>query len=128
VEVTSQRLERIMELGQGCRRRTPWWCWLLAALAAAVTWPGAAFVVTADDAKVLRAEPATEPAPSPVEYVPREPDEIPAEVMAKLKEVTTRVYEIEDVLSQLSAMDEEKKSLIDAFVRAHATGDETRAS
>ena len=51
VEVTSQRLERIMELGQGCRRRTPWWCWLLAALAAAVTWPGAAFVVTADDAK-----------------------------------------------------------------------------
>lgn len=51
VEVTSQRLERIMQLGQGCQRRTPWWCWLLAGLAAAATWPGAAFVVTADDAK-----------------------------------------------------------------------------
>lgn len=49
VEVTSQRLERIMQLGQGCQRRTPWWCWLIAALAAAATWPGAAFVVTAED-------------------------------------------------------------------------------
>ena len=49
VEITSQRLERIMKLGQGCRRRTPWWCWLIAALAAALTWPGAAFVVTAED-------------------------------------------------------------------------------
>ncbi|MCX7418812.1 MAG: hypothetical protein NT013_04650 [Planctomycetia bacterium] len=49
VEVTSQRLERIMQLGQGCHRRTPWWCWLIAALAAAATWPGAAFVVTAED-------------------------------------------------------------------------------
>jgi type II secretory pathway component GspD/PulD (secretin) len=52
VEVTSQRLERIMQLGQGCQRRTPWWCWLLAALAAAATWPGAAFVVTAEDVNV----------------------------------------------------------------------------
>ena len=33
VEVTSQRLERIMQLGQGCQRRTPWWCWLIAPLA-----------------------------------------------------------------------------------------------
>lgn len=49
VEVTTQRLERIMQLGQGCQRRTPWWCWLLAGLAAAATWPGAAFVVTAED-------------------------------------------------------------------------------
>ncbi len=36
VEVTSQRLERIMQLGQGCQRRTPWWCWLLAPLANAL--------------------------------------------------------------------------------------------
>jgi hypothetical protein len=50
VDVTSQRLERIMSLRQGCRRRSPWWCWLLAIGAAALTLPGAAFVVTAQEA------------------------------------------------------------------------------
>ena len=34
VEITSQRLERIMLLRQGCRKRTPWWCWLVMLLAA----------------------------------------------------------------------------------------------
>jgi hypothetical protein len=32
VDVTSKRLERIMTMGQGCRRRAPWWCWVLALL------------------------------------------------------------------------------------------------
>ncbi|HEY2837827.1 MAG TPA: M56 family metallopeptidase, partial [Pirellulales bacterium] len=40
VEITSQRLERIMTLGQGCRRRTPWWCWGAMLLAAALALPG----------------------------------------------------------------------------------------
>jgi hypothetical protein len=52
VDVTSQRLERIMSLRQGCRRRSPWWCWLVAIGAAALTLPGAAFVVSADAPKV----------------------------------------------------------------------------
>jgi len=52
VEVTSQRLERIMTLGQGCRRRTPWWCWAVMLLVAALTLPGAALVVGADEAIV----------------------------------------------------------------------------
>ena len=49
VDVTSNRLERIMSLRQGCRRRSPWWCWLVAIGAAALSLPGAAFVVTAQD-------------------------------------------------------------------------------
>lgn len=49
VDVTSNRLERIMSLRQGCRRRSPWWCWLVAIGFAASTLPGAAFVVTAQD-------------------------------------------------------------------------------
>ena len=49
VDVTAKRLERIMTLGQGCRRRTPLWCWLIAVGVAAITLPGAAFVVTAQD-------------------------------------------------------------------------------
>lgn len=47
VEVTSSRMERIMTLGQGCRRRTPWWCWGVMLLAAAIVLPGA---------RLLRAE------------------------------------------------------------------------
>lgn len=46
VEATSTRLERIMRLGQGCRRRSPWWCWLAMVGAAAVVLPGGTFVVS----------------------------------------------------------------------------------
>ena len=49
VDVTSQRLERIMTLRQGCRRRSPWWCWLVAIGVAVLTLPGAAFVVVGED-------------------------------------------------------------------------------
>ena len=47
VDVTRGRLERIMQLRQGCRKRTPWWCWLVLAVAAAAALPGAALVVGA---------------------------------------------------------------------------------
>lgn len=61
VDVTSQRLERIMTLRQGCRRRSPWWCWLVAIGAAALTLPGAAFVVSAqeEEPQVVLPNPAT---------------------------------------------------------------------
>ncbi|MBN2024643.1 MAG: hypothetical protein JW809_17835 [Pirellulales bacterium] len=49
VEVTSKRLERIMRLGQGSRRRSPWWCWVVTVLAAAVVLPGAAMVAQEKD-------------------------------------------------------------------------------
>ncbi|HZN34465.1 MAG TPA: M56 family metallopeptidase, partial [Pirellulaceae bacterium] len=49
VDVTSNRLERIMRLGHGCQRRTPWWCWLVMLLAAAIVLPGAAFVAGAKE-------------------------------------------------------------------------------
>lgn len=49
VEITSKRMERIMRLGQGCQKRTPWWCWMIFVLLAAVVLPGAAFVVNAAD-------------------------------------------------------------------------------
>ncbi|MFK7777117.1 MAG: M56 family metallopeptidase [Gimesia sp.] len=50
VEITSKRLERIMKLGQGCQKRTPWWCWMIFVGLMVVILPGAAFVVTAADA------------------------------------------------------------------------------
>ena len=51
VEVTSKRLERIMSLGQGCRKRTPWTYWIVMLLVAAITLPGAAFVSAKDRRK-----------------------------------------------------------------------------
>jgi beta-lactamase regulating signal transducer with metallopeptidase domain len=49
VDVTSQRLERIMRLEHGCLRRTPWWCWLVMLGASAACLPGAAFIVQAEE-------------------------------------------------------------------------------
>jgi hypothetical protein len=49
VDITSQRLERIMKLGQGCRSRSPWWCWLIIFALAAAVLPGAAFVAGANE-------------------------------------------------------------------------------
>ncbi len=44
VEVTSQRLERVMSLRQGCHKRTPRWCWACMLLLGGAALPGAAFV------------------------------------------------------------------------------------
>ena len=73
VDVTSNRLERIMTLRQGCRRRTPWWCWLIAFATAAATLPGAAFVVNAQDENLKRSSGNTATKAAPV----RTPEEVP---------------------------------------------------
>ncbi|MBS0264644.1 MAG: M56 family metallopeptidase, partial [Planctomycetes bacterium] len=44
VEITTQRLERIMSLRQGCRERTPWWCWSALLLVLALALPGRALL------------------------------------------------------------------------------------
>jgi beta-lactamase regulating signal transducer with metallopeptidase domain len=49
LDVTSQRLERIMNLRQGCHKRTPWWCWLTMLALAAVVLPGGALLVEAQE-------------------------------------------------------------------------------
>ena len=58
VEVTSQRLERVMKLRQGCHKRTPQWCWATMLLFAASALPGAAFIA-ADDGVGTRSAPAS---------------------------------------------------------------------
>ncbi|KAA0140748.1 M48 family metalloprotease [Gimesia chilikensis] len=47
LEITSKRMERIMRLGQGSQKCTPWWCWVVFVAVAAVVLPGAAFVAGA---------------------------------------------------------------------------------
>lgn len=56
VELTTARMERIMTLGPGCRRRTPWWCWGVLLLSAAVVLPGAA-LIQADEPSESRSGP-----------------------------------------------------------------------
>jgi beta-lactamase regulating signal transducer with metallopeptidase domain len=88
VEITSKRLERIMTLGQGCRRRTPWWCWGTTLLVAALSLPGSALQLQGDE-PADRGETgarlgtidgvAVSPAPSqkpdaPIEYPPERND------------------------------------------------------
>lgn len=71
VEVTSQRLERIMRLRQGCRKLTPWWCWLAMFLLAAAVLPGAALVVGAKErSKKPSRRPEPRMAPSPFSAEP----------------------------------------------------------
>lgn len=49
IEITQGRLERIMKIGQGGCRRTPWWCWGVALLAAIAALPGAAIPISASE-------------------------------------------------------------------------------
>ena len=112
VEVTSQRLERIMQLGQGCRRRTPWWCWLIAALAAAASWPGAAFVVTAEDAKDSK----------PAHQVEVVPEHKSVASNAELDTASTVIYDIADIVSTLDVSEKEMKVQFENLVRSVRRG------
>ncbi len=48
VEITIQRMERIMSLKNGLQKQTPFWCWLAIAIVAVFVLPGAAAQVTID--------------------------------------------------------------------------------
>ncbi len=48
IEITQERLERIMRIGQRGYRQTPWWCWVVAIAAAAAVLPGAAIGTSGD--------------------------------------------------------------------------------
>lgn len=49
VEITSQRMERIMSLKTGLKKQTPLWCWLAVAALAIVVLPGAVAKTTRHD-------------------------------------------------------------------------------
>ena len=44
VEITSARLERVMKLGHGRYKRTPWWTWMVLIACCAIILPGASLV------------------------------------------------------------------------------------
>ena len=133
VEVTSKRLERIMTLRQGCRRRTPWWCWLIAIGAAALTLPGAAFVVSAQDesprAEVpLNDEPESisalkaDGSPGPIPPVPvstlRDSELQAYQLSTADSTTTTVVYETADFDHLLTGTQDERQQKFERLVRS----------
>ncbi|MBC8876935.1 MAG: hypothetical protein H8E44_46495 [Planctomycetes bacterium] len=91
VEVTSNRLERIMKLGQGCRRRTPWWCWIVLVMAGAGMLPGAAFLAGEEEWPVRD---LTLPQGKHVASIPPLPKNVPEEPLV------TCVYEVADLVDK----------------------------
>lgn len=49
VDLTAERMERIMRMGQGSRRRTPWWCWAVLGTGLLVALPGAGLKLGAEE-------------------------------------------------------------------------------
>jgi len=101
VEVTSRRLERIMQLGQGCRQRAPWWCWIVTFAVAAAALPGAAWVAAEDEPADLpppRLPQAAVPQPLPHARTRTEPA-----VRPPLGPLVTRQYDLADVLAKTRA-------------------------
>jgi bla regulator protein BlaR1 len=107
LDVTSQRLERIMHLRQGCHKRTPWWCWLAMLALAVVVLPGGALLVEAQEkdgeAVIFPAayQQAGQQPAAPTPAPPWEPK--PAANAANDSELSTRVYYVRELLSRLEA-------------------------
>lgn len=107
LDVTSQRLERIMQLRQGCHKRTPWWCWLAMIALAVVVLPGGALWVEAQEkdgeGAILPAayQQAGQQPAAPTPAAPWEPK--PAANAANDSELSTRVYYVRELLSRLEA-------------------------
>lgn len=49
VDLTAERMERIMRMGQGSHRRTPWWCWAVMGMGLLVALPGAGLKLGAEE-------------------------------------------------------------------------------
>jgi bla regulator protein BlaR1 len=97
LDVTSQRLERIMNLRQGCHKRTPWWCWLAMLALAVVVLPGGALLVEAQEK-----EEGTAVLP-PARAVSLAPEPKPTTFTSKIPYSYACVYYVRELLSRLEA-------------------------
>jgi beta-lactamase regulating signal transducer with metallopeptidase domain len=108
VEITSQRMERIMSLKTGLKKQTPLWCWLAVTGLAIVVLPGAIAKPQSDE--------------SVVEAQPKEmalPQETKAADVAEV-EVSTKTYLVGDLVERLAkeqnlSLDQARESLLQIF-------------
>jgi beta-lactamase regulating signal transducer with metallopeptidase domain len=97
LDVTSQRLERIMNLRQGCHKRTPWWCWLAMLVLAVVVLPGGALLVEAQEKEGGTAVLPPARAVSPI------PEAKSANAASGASNPYACVYYVRELLSRLEA-------------------------
>ncbi len=100
VEVTTQRLERIMKLGQGCHRNTPRWCWAIMLLVSAAALPGAAFIAADEVPKQGVVGPAPQRTGSALPPRPWRPKHRPM-IGTQLAPMTASSYQARQVLAAL---------------------------
>ncbi|MCA9211097.1 MAG: hypothetical protein KDA55_22210, partial [Planctomycetales bacterium] len=100
VDITTSRLERIMSLRHGCRRRSPWWCWGVLIGLAAVVLPGAGHLVD-----------ATEPASRSYQSV-----------QSPKKRVAPSEWQLVDV-PELNASGKQQQEPAQTYVKAYALRD-----
>ncbi|MFO0999018.1 MAG: M56 family metallopeptidase [Planctomycetaceae bacterium] len=108
VEITTQRMERIMSLKTGLKKQTPLWCWLAVAGLAIVVLPGAV-------AKPQSEEKAVETQPEEM-GLPQETKIADAPEV----EVSTKTYVVGDLIERLAkeqnlSSDQARKSLLQIF-------------
>ena len=133
IEVNQGRLERIMKIGNRGYRRTPWWCWTMALLAAIAVLPGAAMHISAEEgAQELQS--AEQPRPAPVDldaYAANADSKTPRPVLeapvgardGRLPTdkiiYETRSYFVGDVLARIQEERELNKSAAKEFLTGH---------
>jgi beta-lactamase regulating signal transducer with metallopeptidase domain len=142
MDVTRQRLERIMKIGERGHRRTPWWCWGVAVLAAVVVLPGAAIGLSEDE---KRGDPADLP-PAAKAAPPRATESGPASSLGAFARIDacsgvsgdpnpeTRMtfsYSVEDLLSRIQkehalSLAESKQFLEQALKSYHFRSEDFR--
>ncbi len=121
VEITSQRMERIMSLKTGLKKQTPLWCWLAVAAMAIVVLPGAIAEPQSEE-KVVEAQPKEMGLPKETKVA-----------VAPEVEVSTKTYIVGDLIERLAkeqnlSLDQARKSLLQIFessvspVHRHAQG------
>jgi hypothetical protein len=121
VEITSQRMERIMSLKTGLKKQTPLWCWLAVAVLAIVVLPGAIAEPQSEE-KVVEAQPKEMGLPKETKVA-----------VAPEVEVSTKTYIVGDLIERLAkeqnlSLDQARKSLLQIFessvspVHRHAQG------
>lgn len=116
VDITANRMERIMRLGQGCHARSPWWVSVVLLLGAVIALPGAALVLGQErstetnegerneSAKVLPSPPLATPAEGKV--LRNVPGRVPSMPVAALSTDDTdyqvKTFDVADLLDRLS--------------------------
>lgn len=107
VDVTRKRLERIMRLGQGSRKKSPIWAWAIFVGAVALVLPGAAFVGAQDQDAADTPRPRTEPTQTP--SVSHAPEPTPTQI-------DRTHFEVGDLLENLKASGKSEEQASDALL------------